>query len=100
MPQRTATIESVAMAFALVKEMQADGLELGESYRPLGRQALSEVIQGQMVRSGRSLARQPRWPGHCATGATGSYPRQLLSALGGHRAQRAPHPALLPERGC
>ena len=30
MPQRTATIESLPMAFALVMEMQADGLEWGE----------------------------------------------------------------------
>ena len=81
MPQRTATIESVAMAFALVKEMQADGLEWGESYRPLGRQALSEVIQGQMVEavdrwlaSLDGLAMRDR--------RNGSYPRQLLSALG------------------
>ena len=46
MPQRTATIESLPMAFALVKEMQADGLEWGEGYRPLGREALAEIIQG------------------------------------------------------
>ena len=32
MPQRAATIESLPMAFALVKEMQADGLEWGEGY--------------------------------------------------------------------
>ena len=29
MSQRAATIESLPMAFALVKEMQADGLEMG-----------------------------------------------------------------------
>ena len=49
MPQRTATIESLPMAFALVKEMQADGLEWGEGYRPLGREALTEIIQGRMA---------------------------------------------------
>ena len=48
MPQRTATIESLPMAFAAVKEMRADGLEWGEGYRPLGRQALAEIIQGRM----------------------------------------------------
>ena len=47
MPQRTATIESLPMAFAAVKEMRADGLEWGEGYRPLGRQALAEIIQGR-----------------------------------------------------
>ena len=49
MPQRTATIESLPMAFAAVKEMQSDGLEWGEGYRPLGRQALAEVIQGRIA---------------------------------------------------
>ena len=49
MPQRSATMESLPMAFALVKEMQADGLEWGEGYRPLGREALAEIIQGQMA---------------------------------------------------
>ena len=36
------------MAFAAVKEMQSNGLEWGEGYRPLGRQALAEIIQGRM----------------------------------------------------
>ena len=49
MPQRAATIESLPMAFAFVKEMQADGLEWGEGYRPLGRQALTEIIQDRMT---------------------------------------------------
>ena len=49
MPQRAATIESLPMAFAFVKEMQADGLEGGEGYRPLGRQALTEIIQDRMT---------------------------------------------------
>ena len=35
MPRRTATIEGLPMAFEVVKEMQADGLEWGEGYRPL-----------------------------------------------------------------
>ena len=48
MPQRAATIESLPMAFEVVKEMQADGLEWGEGYRPLGRQALVEIIEGRM----------------------------------------------------
>ena len=49
MPQRTATIESLPMAFEIVKAMQADGLEWGEGYRPLGREALAEIIQGRMA---------------------------------------------------
>ena len=49
MSQRTATIESLPMAFEVVKAMRADGLEWGEGYRPLGRQALAEIIQGRMA---------------------------------------------------
>ena len=81
MPQRTATIESLPLAFALVKEMQADGLEWGEGYRPLGRQALMEIIQGQMVEAvdcwldglDGSAVRDRR---------NGHYARHLLSELG------------------
>ena len=98
MPQRTATIESLPMAFALVKEMQADGLEWGEGYRPLGRQALAEIIQGRMAEavdywldSLDGCAMRDR--------RNGSYPRHLLRRAGRHRAPRAPHPPLLPDRG-
>jgi hypothetical protein len=44
MSQRAATITSLPMAFEVVKAMQADGLDLGEGYRPLGRQALPERV--------------------------------------------------------
>ena len=81
MPQRTATIESLPMAFEVVKAMQADGLEWGEGYRPLGRKALTEVIQGQMTEavdrwldSLDGLAMRDR--------RNGCYARQLLSELG------------------
>jgi putative transposase len=49
MPQRAATIESLPMAFEMVKAMQGDGLEWGEGYRPLGRQALCEIIETEMA---------------------------------------------------
>ncbi len=49
MSQRAATIESLPVAFEVVKAMQADGLEWGEDYRPLGRQALAEIIEEQMA---------------------------------------------------
>ena len=81
MPQRTATIESLPMAFALVKEMQADGLEWGEGYRPLGRQALAEIVQGRMAEAVDGwldglddLAMRDR--------RNGTYSRHLLSELG------------------
>ena len=72
MPQRAATIESLPMAFAFVKEMQADGLEWGEGYRPLGRQALTEIIQDRDDRGGRLLARQSRRQRHARPAATAS----------------------------
>ena len=37
------------MAFEVVKEMQAEGLDWGECYRPLGRQAVAEIIEDQMA---------------------------------------------------
>jgi putative transposase len=49
MSQRAATITSLPMAFEIVKAMQADGLDWGEGYRPLGRQALEEIIEDQMA---------------------------------------------------
>jgi hypothetical protein len=45
---RLATIERLPDAFAMVKAMRAHGLQWGESYRPPGRQALAEVIEGRM----------------------------------------------------
>jgi putative transposase len=49
MSQQAATIETLPMAFEFVKAMRADGLEWGEGYRPLARQALTEIIEGQMT---------------------------------------------------
>jgi hypothetical protein len=37
------------MAFEVVKAMQVDALDWGVGYRPLGRQALEEIIEGQMA---------------------------------------------------
>ena len=69
------------MAFAAVKEMQAEGLEWGEGYCPLGREALGEIIQGRMseavddwLDSLDGMAMRDR--------RNGCYPRRLLSALG------------------
>ena len=49
MSQRTATIESLPMAFEVVKAMQTDGLEWDQDYRPFARQALAEIIEDQMA---------------------------------------------------
>ena len=49
MPRRAATIESLPAAFEVVKALQAEGLDWGEGYRPLGRQALAEIIETEMA---------------------------------------------------
>jgi hypothetical protein len=52
MPQRAATISSLPMAFELAKALRADGLNWSEGYRPLGRRALAEIIEGRMAEAG------------------------------------------------
>ena len=81
MPQQAATIESLSMAFEFVKAMQADGLEWGEGYRPLARQALAQVIEEQMT------AAVDRYLDQLDTDETadrrnGFYRRHLLTTLG------------------
>lgn len=81
MSQRAATITSLPMAFEVVKAMQADGLEWGEGYRPLGRQALEEIIEDQMA------AAVDRYLGQLeaddlADRRNGYYRRHLLTELG------------------
>jgi putative transposase len=81
MPQRAATITSLPMAFELVKRMRADGLDLGEGFRDLGRQALAGVIEELMSEC------VDRWldglDEHDAPDRrNGFYSRRILSELG------------------
>jgi putative transposase len=68
------------MAFEVVKAMQAQGLEWSEGYRPLGRQALEEIIEGQMA------AAVDRYFDQLEAGSSrsrnGYYRRHLLTELG------------------
>jgi hypothetical protein len=50
MPQ-AATIQSLPRAFEFVKAMRAQGLEGGEGYRGLGREAIAAILQGQMAQA-------------------------------------------------
>ena len=81
MPQRAATIESLPAAFAMVKAMQAQGLDWGEGYRPLVRQALAEIIETEMSaavdRRLESLEAEDD-----ADRRNGYYRRSLLTELG------------------
>jgi len=80
MPQAV-TIRSLPGAFELVKGMQAQGLEWGEGYRPLGRQAIADVLRGQMDQAiDEHLERMTVLDE--ADRRNGTYPRHLLSELG------------------
>jgi putative transposase len=81
MPQRTATIESLPMAFEMVKAMQAGGLDWGEGYRPLGRQALAEIIEGRMTEAVDAWLDR-LGPEDAPDRRNGHYRRHLLTALG------------------
>ena len=81
MSQRTATITSLPMAFEVVKAMQAEGLDWGEGYRPLGRQALQEIIEDQMADAvDRHL--DQLGADDAADRRNGYYRRHLLTELG------------------
>ena len=81
MSQRTATITSLPMAFEVVKAMQAEGLDWGEGYRPLGRQALQEIIEDQMAAAvDRHL--DQLGADDAADRRNGYYRRHLLTELG------------------
>jgi len=81
MSQRAATITSLPMAFEIVKAMQADGLDWGEGYRPLGRQALQEIIEDQMAAAVDRHLDQLEADA-AANRRNGYYRRHLLTELG------------------
>lgn len=81
MSQRAATITSLPMAFEVVKVMQADGLDWGEGYRPLARQALEEVIEDQMAAAVDRYLDQLA-ADDAADRRNGYYRRHLLTELG------------------
>jgi putative transposase len=81
MSQRAATITSLPMAFEIVKAMQAEGLDWSEGYRPLGRQALQEIIEDQMSAAvDRHL--EQLTAEDAADRRNGYYRRHLLTELG------------------
>ena len=81
MSQRTATITSLPVAFEVVKAMQADGLDWGEGFRPLGRQALGEIIEDQMALAVDRYLEQIE-ADDPADRRNGHYRRNLLTELG------------------
>ena len=83
MPQQAATIESLPKAFAMIKAMQADGLEWSEGYRGPGREALAAIIEGRMSEAvDRHLDRLAQGVAGEPDRRNGYYRRHLLSELG------------------
>ena len=80
MPQAV-TIRSLPTAFELVKGMQAQGLEWGEGYRGLGREAIGAILRRQMDHAiDQHLDRMAALD--IADRRNGSYSRHLLTELG------------------
>jgi transposase-like protein len=80
MPQAV-TIASLPRAFELVKGMQGQGLEWGEGYRGLGREAIAIVLQAQMGQFiDQHLDRMAALD--TADRRNGCYRRRLLTELG------------------
>src|SRR6185437_13003434 len=80
MPQAV-TIRSLPRAFDLVKGMQAQGLEWGEGYLCLGRDAIGAILRSQMDQAiDEHLDRMAALDE--ADRRNGSYRRHLLSELG------------------
>jgi transposase-like protein len=69
------------MAFEVVKAMQAGGLDWGEGYRPLGRQAVAEIIEDQMAAAVDRYLEQLD-ADDPADRRNGYYRRHLLTELG------------------
>ena len=80
MPQAV-TIRSLPRAFEFVKAMQAQGLEWGEGYRGLGREAITAILQGQMAQAIDGHLDQMTSLDE-ADRRNGSYRRHLLTELG------------------
>lgn len=81
MSQRAATITSLPVAFEIVKAMQADGLDWSEGFRPLGRQAIGEIIEQQMAKAVDVYLGQLE-ADDAADRRNGYYRRHLLTELG------------------
>jgi len=75
------TIESLPEAFAMMKKMRSEGLEWGDGYRPLGRQAIAQIIENRMAEAvDAHLERMAEL--EVADRRNGCYSRHLLTELG------------------
>lgn len=78
---RNATIQSLPVAFEMMKAMQDEGLGWGDDCRPLARQAMAEIIEDSLA--ARVDAFLLRAAAHgVADRRNGSYRRTILTELG------------------
>lgn len=82
MPQRAAAIQSLPVAFAMLKAMEAEGLEWGDGYRIAGRRALAEIIEDQMGDRIDAYLDRLEIDESGPDRRNGHYRRNLLSELG------------------
>lgn len=80
MPQR-ATIQSLPVAFEMMKTMQDDGLGWGEDFRPLARRALVGIIEDSLAASVDAHLLRVAERGE-ADRRNGTYQRRILTELG------------------
>ncbi len=81
MSQRAATITSLPVAYEVVKAMQADSLDWSEGFRPLGRQAIAEIVEQQMAAAIDDYIDRLE-ADDAADRRNGYYRRHLLTELG------------------
>ena len=78
---RSATIQSLPVAFEMMKAMQADGLGWGEDCRPLARQAIAGIIEDSLAASIDAHLLRVAERGE-ADRRNGTYRRRILTELG------------------
>ena len=78
---RSVTIQSLPVAFAMMKTMQDEGLGWGEDCRPLARRAMAEIIEDSLAARVDAYLLNAAARG-VADRRNGSYPRRILTELG------------------
>ena len=82
MSQQAATIESLPVAFAMIKAMQAEGLEWSDGYRGPAREVVAALIEGRMGEAVDAHLDRLAENGGEPDRRNGYYRRHLLSELG------------------
>ena len=78
---RSVTIQSLPVAFEMMKAMQDEGLGWGEDYRPLARRAVVEIIEDSLAARVDAYLLNAAARGEVDR-RNGSYRRHILKELG------------------